>query len=82
MTTEDIYKHYSMSAAAVDVASLSTRSLYCPECHFKIQEVYDDCRKGHIQAKCRKCKKIVVFDLALFRTVHTSYSTGYYSYYF
>ena len=60
MTTEDIYKHYSMSAAAVDVASLSTRSLYCPECHFKIQEVYDDCRKGHIQAKCRKCKKIVV----------------------
>ncbi len=81
MTTEDIYKHYSMSVAEVDAAKLSTRSLFCPECHFKVQEVYDDCRKGHIQAKCRKCKKILIFNLEYFRTVKTSYSTGYYDYY-
>lgn len=68
MTSQEIYLHMLReSEIEVDAASLSYRDIRCPKCNFIVQKVYDDCRQGHIQAKCHKCKEILKLNLAYFR---------------
>jgi DNA-directed RNA polymerase subunit RPC12/RpoP len=69
MTSEDIYMHLlGVSELEVDAESLQYRVIRCPHCNFKVQTVYNDCRQGHIMAKCHKCKRDLIFNLQYFRT--------------
>lgn len=46
------------------------RYLKCPYCRHNTIAVYEDAR-GHIEAKCKKCGKITVFDVVSMRRIRT-----------
>jgi len=46
------------------------RYLKCLYCHHNTIMVYEDAR-GHIEAKCKKCGKITVFDVVSMRKIKT-----------
>lgn len=50
----------------IESADLEERTLYCPECGFKVGSVFSDCT-GHLTIRCRKCKQASVLNLAYFR---------------
>lgn len=48
------------------IANQEERFLKCPYCHHNGIKVYADTR-GHVEAKCRKCGRITVFDVLSMR---------------
>lgn len=48
------------------IASQKPRYLKCPYCGHNTIVVYDDTR-GHVEAKCKKCGRITVFDVLSMR---------------
>lgn len=51
------------------IASQKPRYLKCPYCSHNTIVVYDDTR-GHVEAKCKKCGRITVFDVLSMRRPH------------
>ena len=48
------------------IAQQKPRYLRCPYCQHNALAVYDDTR-GHVEAKCKKCGEITVFDVLSMR---------------
>lgn len=44
------------------IASQQERTIKCPYCLHNAITVYEDTR-GHVEAKCKKCGRITVFDV-------------------
>ena len=49
-----------------EVKSLKGRTLKCPICGFRLEEVYE-IASGYVDVKCRKCKLEEPLNLAYFR---------------
>jgi phage FluMu protein Com len=45
---------------------LGQRQIRCSKCNFLIMQAYSDCRSGHAEIKCQKCKQISVVNFAYF----------------
>ena len=45
---------------------LTEREVLCPYCKFPVSRVFSDA-KGHLRAKCPKCKGTAIVNLAYFR---------------
>lgn len=54
-----------------EVKSLKGRTLKCPICGFRLEEVYE-IASGYVQVKCRKCKLEEPLNLAYFRRIKKS----------
>ena len=50
----------------LESAHLTERTLYCPQCGYRIGMAFSD-STGHIRAKCQRCKTVSVLNLAYFR---------------
>ena len=76
MTTEilydSIYGQLTPEVAEIilksreEVKSLKGRTLKCPICGFRLEEVYE-IASGYVHVKCRKCKLEEPLNLAYFR---------------
>lgn len=51
-----------------EVKNMKGRSIKCPICSFRIQEIYE-IAGGYVQVKCRKCKLEEPLNLAYFRRI-------------
>ena len=51
-----------------EVKSLKGRTLKCPICGFRLEEVYE-IASGYVHVKCRKCKLEEPLNLAYFRRI-------------
>ena len=54
-----------------EVKSLKGRTLKCPICGFRLEEVYE-IASGYVHVKCRKCKLGEPLNLAYFRRIKKS----------
>ena len=54
-----------------EVKSLKARTLKCPICGFRLEEVYE-IASGYVHVKCRKCKLEEPLNLAYFRRIKKS----------
>ncbi len=54
-----------------EVKSLKGRTLKCPICGFRLEEVYE-IASGYVHVKCRKCKLEEPLNLAYFRRIKKS----------
>ena len=63
--SDDVFK--KLEDSKTEVATLTSRDLLCPNCHFRIDTVFSDAQ-GHLQVKCKKCKNEYIMNLAYFRT--------------
>ena len=52
-----------------EVKSLKGRTLKCPICGFRLEEVYE-IASGYVHVKCRKCKLEEPLNLAYFRRIY------------
>ena len=59
-------RQYFAELSRKEAEQLAEKTLYCPNCGYKIGVVYSDL-SGHMTAKCQKCKTISVLNLAYFR---------------
>lgn len=50
------------------IASQKQRTIKCPYCLHNAITVYEDTR-GHVEAKCKKCGRITVFNVLSMRRV-------------
>ena len=55
-------RQYFAELSRKEAEQLVEKTLYCPNCGYKIGVVYSD-----LTAKCQKCKTISVLNLAYFR---------------
>ena len=56
-----------------EVKSLKGRTLKCPICGFRLEEVYE-IASGYVHVKCRKCKLEEPLNLAYFRRINRNQS--------
>ena len=63
--SDDVFK--KLEDSKTEAATLTSRDLLCPNCHFRIDTVFSDAQ-GHLQVKCKKCKNEYIMNLAYFRT--------------
>lgn len=57
--------------ARTAIATQKERSLKCPYCKHNAITVYEDTR-GHVEAKCKKCGQVTVFDVLSMRRLPPS----------
>lgn len=59
-----------MRRACTAIADQKPRELKCPYCKHRIAMIFPDTR-GHLETKCEKCGRIIVFDLVNMRRSRT-----------
>ena len=64
LTAEEKRKRLELSAKESE--RLTLRDIRCPYCNFILTRVFSDAG-GHYLAKCQKCKRQIVLNLAYFR---------------
>ncbi|HCT17490.1 MAG TPA: hypothetical protein DIW36_09015 [Ruminococcaceae bacterium] len=60
-----------MRKSREEVKKLKSRTLRCPVCGFRLEEIYE-LTSGYVQVKCRKCKLEEPLNLAYFRRIKKS----------
>ena len=68
ITTPTPEMQYKIIKARNAIASQKTRCIKCPYCSHNAIIVFEDTR-GHVQTKCKRCGKEVVFDVLSMRRV-------------
>ena len=81
MTTEIVYdsRYGKLTPEGAEIIlgsreegkSLKGRTLKCPICGFRLEEVYE-IASGYVHVKCRKCKLEEPLNLAYFRRIKKS----------
>ena len=61
--SEDVQKKLTLSMEETN--GLALRDIRCPYCRFIVNRVFSDAT-GHYLARCRKCKREIVLNLAYF----------------
>lgn len=70
---------YKLALSLAEVEGMEAKSLLCPICDFRIEDVYED-KSGHVKVKCKKCKNELVLNLAYFRRMRRYRYTDQYYY--